>query len=230
MALINLLWWLGCTFALIGACTPVKDYWDPLARALGTAKCIKLDAFVIAAEIPESLLDFVIIGLPVGVLRKLQLPLRHKIPLVLIFAMGGFVGVVGFVRIAITYKPQSYSYSTGSIWLIIQLGTAVICCCLPTYKPILPGFEFLAEITTRFASLLSRGSGSQTSPTSSNYRRQNNSQTDSSKTGQFAPYIHLGDNAANKTAFVEGRGVENTSTVDNVPLNSIRVQRSVDVV
>lgn len=82
---INAMWYIGCTFALIGSCIPLRAFWDPLIKG----KCINLVTFVIAAEIPDSLLDFIIVGLPLGVLKNLRLPLRHKIPLTCIFILGG---------------------------------------------------------------------------------------------------------------------------------------------
>ena len=44
---------------------------------------------ILAATMPDSFLDFIVMILPIGVLRKLQMSLRHKINLAIVFVLGG---------------------------------------------------------------------------------------------------------------------------------------------
>ena len=85
LAIVNGLWYVGCTVALLLRCDPPRKAWNPLV----TGHCINADAFVIAAEIPEILLDFSMMILPISVLRRLQLSTRRKINIAIIFAVGG---------------------------------------------------------------------------------------------------------------------------------------------
>lgn len=85
VGIVNLMWWIGCTVALIWACIPVNANWNPLLKG----RCIDKEAFFVAAEVPDSLLDFIIMALPISVLKTLQMPLRQKINIGFVFVMGG---------------------------------------------------------------------------------------------------------------------------------------------
>lgn len=85
LATVNGLWYVACTLALCLQCNPPRKAWNPLIKG----HCINTDAFVIAAEIPEILLDFSIMILPISLLRRLQLSMRRKINIGIIFAVGG---------------------------------------------------------------------------------------------------------------------------------------------
>lgn len=85
VGVVNAFWYVGCTVALCLRCVPPRKIWDPLIKG----QCINAVAFVLAAEIPDSLLDFTLIILPIGALRALQMSLRHKIDLALVFVLGG---------------------------------------------------------------------------------------------------------------------------------------------
>ena len=83
------------------------------------------------------------------------------------------VGIIGFLRIATAYRAMnsehsSYSYSVRppnlladtlyitDIWLCIQLGLSVVCCCLPTYGPILPKESMLKPARNLCSKLMSK--------------------------------------------------------------------------
>ena len=81
---INALWWIACTIPLIALCVPIEAVFNPLVK--GT--CINTDVYVLAAEIPDIMLDFAVMALPLREIRKLQMPLRQKIGVSIIIAMG----------------------------------------------------------------------------------------------------------------------------------------------
>lgn len=70
------------------------------------------------------------------------------------------VGVIGFIRVALVYKPNTSIFhplqfspsadlpevnlSLLGHWLQIQLSIAVVCACLPTYGPLLPSKTFFS--------------------------------------------------------------------------------------
>ena len=124
---INALWLISCIIAWGALCVPIESFWNRRVKG----KCYQIATFVIAAEIPESVLDFVIVALPVGILRGLRLPKRQKVPLIFVFIFASLwvlvfttrellltspsVGVIGCIRIAITYRPEHCRYSTIAI-------------------------------------------------------------------------------------------------------------------
>ncbi|KAK8047128.1 hypothetical protein PG996_015192 [Apiospora saccharicola] len=74
----------------IFGCTPVSDAWNVAKQAAGEAKCIDKGKFYLAAVAVNVAIDFIILLLPIPVIAPLQMPLRRKISLCLLFATGGF--------------------------------------------------------------------------------------------------------------------------------------------
>ena len=64
---------------------PIAKSWDPLLPGY----CFNLSDFAVAIEVPNSLLDFVIVALPVRVIKQLQLSVGNKITLSVVFVLGG---------------------------------------------------------------------------------------------------------------------------------------------
>ena len=87
----------------------------------------------------EVLLELTILILPIRELYQLQLSLDKRALCSTIFALGGFVIITGIVRIIKVYKPSGsdVDLTQGDIWLNVHLGTAIICACMPTYRPLI---------------------------------------------------------------------------------------------
>lgn len=66
-------------------CVPPRKVWNPLIKG----QCVNSFAVVIAAAVLDSLLDFSVMILPIGVLKRLQMSMRRKINLAMIFVNGG---------------------------------------------------------------------------------------------------------------------------------------------
>ncbi|KAL8786043.1 MAG: hypothetical protein Q9213_003026 [Squamulea squamosa] len=95
--------------------------------------------FWLAMAIIETLLEVIILILPIRELYQLQLSLKKKLLCSLIFALGGFVIITGIIRIVKVYQPsgKDIDLTQGDIWLNVHLGVAIICACLPTYRPLI---------------------------------------------------------------------------------------------
>ena len=102
VGILCLMWWIGVTLVGCLRCSPVAAQWDP---TIPNPNCIALSKILITGETPNSLLDFIIIALPIGVIKNLHLPLQQKINIGFICVLVAFVGVIGFIRIAITFRP-----------------------------------------------------------------------------------------------------------------------------
>jgi hypothetical protein len=85
VGVLNLLWMLASILSLIFQCTPVRRAWNPMLP--GT--CFNLSTFTVAVEVPNSLLDFVMMALPISMLRKLKMRLRDKIVIGITFLLAG---------------------------------------------------------------------------------------------------------------------------------------------
>ena len=85
VGVLNVLWFIAATLGLVFQCTPIQKAWDPILPG----KCINFAAFMVAIEVPNSLLDFVIMALPINMLRAMRMSLREKLVLAFIFFLGG---------------------------------------------------------------------------------------------------------------------------------------------
>ena len=81
---ISAAWWVAASLGAALRCQPVQSQYDPLIQG----HCYSVQHFFIAVEVPNCLLDFAIVALPISVIRRLHLPLKHKITLSLIFLLG----------------------------------------------------------------------------------------------------------------------------------------------
>lgn len=96
--------------------------------------------FWLAMSIIETLIEIIILVLPIREIYHLQLSRQKKILLSLILSLGGFVVLTGVVRMAVLYRPGEVDFdlTQGDIWLNVHLGTAIISACLPTFRPLIP--------------------------------------------------------------------------------------------
>lgn len=112
------------------------DYWFP--GSAHTHWNLDYLKFWLVMGIIEVTLEVIILILPIRELYHLQLSAEKRMLCSLIFAMGSFVVITGIVRIIKVYKPSGaeVDLTQGDIWLNVHLGTAIICACLPTYRPL----------------------------------------------------------------------------------------------
>lgn len=72
---------------VIFRCRPINGGWDDLVAALPTTVCVDVLAWQAAVEATSSVLDFVVAGLAISVLRDLQMNRAQRIGLVVLFAL-----------------------------------------------------------------------------------------------------------------------------------------------
>jgi hypothetical protein len=101
LAVIHVCWFITFFFMVLFLCNPVSKWWDVDGTEPGW--CIDGNTFLVAAETINSSLDFAMIALAVAMLKKLQTKAYLKTKLAFIFLVGGFSGVIGFVKIGIVF-------------------------------------------------------------------------------------------------------------------------------
>ncbi|KAF2799253.1 hypothetical protein K505DRAFT_356733 [Melanomma pulvis-pyrius CBS 109.77] len=132
--LVTLAWFVASELVAIFACTPVDKFWHPTKHG----KCANGSAVFLSTGIIDIIVDFAVLVMPIRVAFTLHLPLRTRIAMAGIFALGGFVIVTNIVRIQYIYQPKSryVNFAQGELWSNIHIMTAFICACLPIYKPL----------------------------------------------------------------------------------------------
>jgi hypothetical protein len=145
----------ACAFipVTIFQCTPIPGAW---LRWDGTYKAECRDVMVQAlwGAIVSIALDIAIIILPMPELWGLNLSLRRKVGVMLMFAVGLFVVVVQVLRIVFLLKFSSTSnftrdYTSTSVWSNVEVYVGIICACFPHIRTLLTHFAPRIFATTK---------------------------------------------------------------------------------
>lgn len=80
------MWYITATCMTIFQCSPVRAYWDMMDLP---PFCHSAATYMLGTELTNLFLDILILFLPIGMIRKLQLPLVRKISVASIFLLGG---------------------------------------------------------------------------------------------------------------------------------------------
>ena len=78
-------------------CRPIHKAWDAVGQFRGS--CLNVNSLFFANAGLEIFQDALIYVLPMRMLYQIQIPLRQKIALMGVFAVGGFVVITGMVRL-----------------------------------------------------------------------------------------------------------------------------------
>ncbi|PQE18673.1 integral membrane protein [Rutstroemia sp. NJR-2017a BVV2] len=138
-------------------CKPIIAAYDLTLRLKPTTRCFPYGPIVLVFELPNAILDAVILILPIFIIHTLHLPLRKKLLLVLLFWTGGFVMITCILRIVYSFDPKDIqhlkSFPIANEWLMIEEGSAIVAACLPTFRPLVTAcFKFADTFTERFTS------------------------------------------------------------------------------
>ncbi|KAL9009145.1 MAG: hypothetical protein Q9173_005801 [Seirophora scorigena] len=130
-------WWIAAMVIEIGY--PGHTIGEFFPGSPKTTLNVNYLDFWLAMGILEVFLQVTILILPIREVYRLQLSLKKQILCSLIFALGGFVIITGIVRLILVYQPSGVDVdlTQGDIWVNVHLGVAIICACLPTYRPLI---------------------------------------------------------------------------------------------
>ncbi|KAF1943289.1 hypothetical protein EJ02DRAFT_433398 [Clathrospora elynae] len=142
---------LAITVVAAGPCNP-QTHTDQ--------KCLTdLNLFMACINI---ITDFFILCLPIPMLRALQLPLKQKVLLGFVFALGSGVIVISTVRIIYVYSmisdpDQTYNVAKACIFSTVELNGGLMCACIALLKPFIQRYmPWVFTLSSRSTS----GSGS----------------------------------------------------------------------
>jgi hypothetical protein len=151
MAVVNIAG-VVLTFLCIFQCRPVTAAFSPAVE--GT--CIDIITLYLSSTPINILTDVAILVLPLPILTSLRMEFRQKVILVFTFVIGGFVTVVGVVRIVYlqdalkeellvavpastgTASPPNFTYyaSFSLMWSVVEVSVGIMCCCILVLKPL----------------------------------------------------------------------------------------------
>ncbi|KAF2689161.1 hypothetical protein K458DRAFT_291797 [Lentithecium fluviatile CBS 122367] len=139
MLAIVAIWGTWTLFGSIFLCSPVDFFWDKsIARGtcLDQAKVWFVNAGVNIAQ------DVAILFMPLPMIRGLDIPVRLKKVLLVVFALGGFVCLSSIIRlqslVRIANSPDpTYDNPNAAMFSAIEVNIGILCACLPSLRPLL---------------------------------------------------------------------------------------------
>jgi hypothetical protein len=128
---------VATTVVTIAQCTPLSAVWDVTAEG-GT--CINGKGYWYANSGFDIVTNVILLALPFQPIHASFLPGGQKIALILVFALGMFTTVTSILRMQ-TYDRTGSLDPTftvdPAIWTIIEANLAIICACVPVFRPLL---------------------------------------------------------------------------------------------
>ncbi|KAK4155678.1 hypothetical protein C8A00DRAFT_31521 [Chaetomidium leptoderma] len=123
-------------FLFLYICKPIAFYWD---WTIANGTCLSAQTIFDSANILNMSTDFMILLLPIWMLRPLRAPLLKKIGVALILMAGGFVCGISTMRMVTAmkgaYNPDiTWHYPINLIWCLVEEYVGIICACLPCLK------------------------------------------------------------------------------------------------
>ncbi|KFZ04994.1 hypothetical protein V501_08773 [Pseudogymnoascus sp. VKM F-4519 (FW-2642)] len=116
---------VALSFTTIFQCTPVKYSWDKTVPG----SCINIKAFWYGQSGWNTLMDVIVLILPIPVIVKLQMNRRAKLGLLAVFILGTFLNFN-----ATFAKDFTWATGTSVIWTQVESTVGVICACAPTLR------------------------------------------------------------------------------------------------
>ncbi|OHE97098.1 hypothetical protein CORC01_07539 [Colletotrichum orchidophilum] len=128
-------WAIYATVPTIIACIPVQNFWTTHKN------CLDLSKLYISIAVGSIVTDFVLILIPIPYAMRLTMSPLKKMFLISSFVFGGFncfVTIIRLVKVStFDYKDPTWGTVDLMIWTGLEAYCAVICCCLPTLRPLL---------------------------------------------------------------------------------------------
>ncbi|KAK4126377.1 hypothetical protein N657DRAFT_615079 [Parathielavia appendiculata] len=141
MVVVHNLW---ATAMTLTHCIPLEAVWD---LTIAPSFCQPQEVWWVNTALIIAT-DIMIFLLPIPFVLPLRLPRRQKLVVVGIFAVGFFVVLVSFIRLAILIRAKNStdfdSLTFGNIdltyWTVIEVHTAIVVACTMTLKPLVAKF------------------------------------------------------------------------------------------
>ncbi|KAF2875136.1 hypothetical protein BDV95DRAFT_309446 [Massariosphaeria phaeospora] len=147
MLTIITIWTAGYFFSHLFTCYPITVFIEPYYGN----KCVNQVPMFLSVAISGTIIDCIILAMPIPVILGLQLPLKQRIAVMGILLLGAAVCAVSIARVIALFEvageylrhPNDVIYYTAPVffWINIELSLAVVSACLPTLRPIWTHFR-----------------------------------------------------------------------------------------
>ncbi|CAH0055992.1 unnamed protein product [Clonostachys solani] len=121
-------------------CRPISAQWD---LSITDATCIQSKGIYLGGSLPNVLVDFVLVFMPLPYVWRLRAPVGQRLIIVGMFTLGLFVCIVSAVRLsevmAIRTNDKNITYNLRDfmLWSIVEVNIGIVCSCLPSMRRLL---------------------------------------------------------------------------------------------
>ncbi|KAH7184543.1 uncharacterized protein B0J16DRAFT_371515 [Fusarium flagelliforme] len=135
----------GTTFALVAIfqCQPISHFWNKW-DGNHTGWCASVNGVAWSNGAVNIASDFLILGVPLSQLNKLNLDLNKKIGVAMMFSVGSFVTFTSIWRLyacivaGISHSNNlSWDYLAMAKWSTVEVNVGIWCACMPTMRILL---------------------------------------------------------------------------------------------
>ncbi|KAF2128865.1 hypothetical protein P153DRAFT_376229 [Dothidotthia symphoricarpi CBS 119687] len=124
-------WGVGITVALLFACRPLETYWDVNVKG----SCLRLVTFTYFTNISNLITDIWIFLMPVPMIWHLQLQMKKKLLLSLIFCVGLATCITSSIRLTVVlghgYPDFTWSYVPLGAYSVFEPLGGILCTNIP---------------------------------------------------------------------------------------------------
>jgi hypothetical protein len=157
--IICVLWYIAEGFVAILQCQPIAGAWNKSIPA----QCLGFRTHFVGVGTSNLLLDIIVLALPLKQLWCIILPIRQKFMLSGIILLGAFVCIASLGRIVTAQQIEetdiTYTLLTPYTFSALEVAFAIICACLPTYRPLFPKSFSWGSIKEIYSNIRKRSFG-----------------------------------------------------------------------
>ncbi|KAJ5094367.1 hypothetical protein N7456_010228 [Penicillium angulare] len=156
---ITVVWCIITLFLVIFQCSPIHGVWSYEMQFSGQATCLNSPKLIFGFEVTNVVIDVSILIPPIVMVQRLQLRAAKRVKLTIIFFLGLFVCITCAVRAHFIWNPstgQARSIPIAMDWTTVEMASAIVCACLPTYGPVISNLsDVVPSLKSWYSSLLS---------------------------------------------------------------------------
>ncbi|KAH9864320.1 hypothetical protein J1614_010254 [Plenodomus biglobosus] len=134
-------------------CKPIGSFWGPSVEG---RHCGDREALFLWHGVQNLIYDVLLVGLPMPLVWRLQLPLYKRVSLIGIFGLGFCICAITLSRVVLTSVANidsiSQGYVTVALLTMLEPLLGVINCSLPLLRPVIHELSTRAGIKNAFAS------------------------------------------------------------------------------
>ncbi|CAI7654726.1 unnamed protein product [Penicillium glandicola] len=129
--------YLAAALSILLSCQPFHAFWQIYPDPGNICQPSNSRVYVFVVVILNILTDIYLLSIPLPLLWTVNLNLKRKIPLMVLFSGAAFVMIAGIIRAATIMKSSSDGAESGSQWACRETFVSIVVSNLPIIQPLI---------------------------------------------------------------------------------------------